>query len=112
MNQNWQSLINEANLSAEHLALGSTMIGKADYTKNAYYDIAFFSLSIGIERTSKLILIIDYFIKNDFNFPQNNIVRAYGHDLEKLLDEVNKICSNYNLNNKLPDTEIHKDIIK
>ena len=112
MNQNWQSLINEASLSAEHLALGSTMIGKADYTKSAYYDLAFFSLSIGMERTSKLILIIDYLIKNDFNFPKNDIVKEYRHNLKKLLNEVNEICRNYNLNNRLPDTEIHKNIVE
>ena len=92
MNQNWQSLINEASLSAELLAFGSTMIGKADYTKNAYYDSAFFSLSMGMERTSKLVLIIDYLIKNDFNFPKKNIVKEYWHNLEGLLNAVNKIC--------------------
>ena len=77
MNQTWKALANEAGLSAKHLALGSTIVGKAQFYKNAYYDLVFFLLSTGIERTSKLILVIDYLIKN----------------------------------NKLPNTEIHQNII-
>ena len=61
-------LSNEASLSAISLSQGLTFLRKADFVKKAYASHAFFSLSIGIERLIKLILIYEYRLSNNNKF--------------------------------------------
>ena len=87
MNEIWQALAREAGISAEHLAIGVTALGKANYAQQAYYGQAFFALTTGIERAAKLALVIDYSLGHNGIFPPFKIIKGYGHNLQVLLDK-------------------------
>jgi len=62
--------------------------------KGGYYK-AFFSLSIGTERLLKIIVILEYLLKNNFRYPTNKELKAFGHDLLSLYRAAEKISPNY-----------------
>lgn len=111
VNETWRALVREAALGAEHIAFGATVLGRANYAQHAYYAQAFFSLSVGFERTCKLGLLVDYAIDNGGRFPAERAMRSYGHDLATLLSSVEAIGIRRDLDAELPATQIHKDII-
>ena len=81
-------LLIEGSLTAFSLAEGLDCLRKASvYEKGMYYQ-AFFSLSIGIERLLKLIIIYDHRAKNNGNFPENKEIKAKGHDLYEMFNVV------------------------
>ena len=85
----WHFIKQEAQLVRHLLGSGVTALGRANYAdKKGEYYTAFFALSVGIERLCKLILVIDYTLSNDGRMPTQEVVRKYGHHLEKLTDEV------------------------
>ena len=53
----WLALAREAGLAAEHIGIGATALGRANYAQEAYYAQAFFALSVGFERAAKLEII-------------------------------------------------------
>lgn len=112
MNKIWQALAREAALAAEHLAIGATIIGKANYAETAYYGQAFFALATGFERAAKLSLVIDHALKNNGQFPTSKVLRDYGHNLSALLTKVDEIAAQRQLRRRLPNSEIHNSIIK
>jgi hypothetical protein len=115
MNSTWQALSREAGTAAEHLAIGVTAIGKANYAQDAYYTQAFFALSIGLERTAKLILVIDHALKHNGQFPKNVEVRSYKHNLQELLNQLDKIAEQRGLmkpKHQLPRSSIHDGILE
>lgn len=115
----WQALAREAELAVEHIAIGITSIGKANYSKLANYAQAFFALSVGFERSSKLALIIDHYLTHDGAFPDYASVRKWGHELRQLLMAVDELsvrraiqCELYPQWARLPQTHIHKNMIQ
>jgi hypothetical protein len=42
--EDWHALSREAGLAAEHIAIGATALGRANYAQVAYYAQAFFAL--------------------------------------------------------------------
>lgn len=77
-------LANEASLTASLLGNGLNALRKSDiYNKGLYYQ-AFFSLSIGIERLLKIILITQYRCAHEGDFPVDLDLKKIGHDLNKL----------------------------
>lgn len=44
----------------------------------------YISLTVGIERISKLCLLLDYYIENNGEFPNNKFLKKIGHDINKL----------------------------
>lgn len=115
MNETWQALAREAGVAAEHMAIGATTLGKANYAQQAYYGQAFFALTIGFERAAKLALVVDHALENSGSFPQHKVLRGYGHDLTKLLIQADEIAKRRGLNSvqeRLPQTKIHEGIIK
>src|SRR5205823_6159614 len=56
-------------------------------TKGSFY-AAFFQLSIGLERLMKTTLIIDHMSKHDFAAPTIKELRAFGHNLASLFEEL------------------------
>ena len=115
MNSTWQALAREAGTAADHLAIGVTAIGKANYAQNAYYSQAFFALSTGLERTAKLGLVIDYALENGGKFPSTKEVSQYRHNLRKLLNQLDEIAKRRGLTkpeDRLPSTSIHNGIIE
>lgn len=114
MNATWQALAREAGLAAEHMGMGVTALGKANYAHHAHYPQAFFALSIGMERAAKLALVVDYAIQNKGAFPSNKQLRQFGHNLKSLLCEVDAIAGSGRLSantRRLPRTPIHDGII-
>ncbi|WZL81833.1 hypothetical protein QBE53_01665 [Vallitaleaceae bacterium 9-2] len=82
------NLANEASLTASLLGNGLNALRKADlYNKGLYYQ-AFFSLSIGIERLLKIIIINKYRANHDEVFPTDINPRVFGHDLIKLCEYI------------------------
>lgn len=110
----WIALAREAGLAAEHMAIGVTALGRANHAQHAYYSVAFFALSTGLERTAKLVLLVDYALNNRGEFPLEKYFRKDGHNIKKLLGEVDSIAQRRDLikqNYSLPNDDIHNAII-
>lgn len=115
MNAVFQALAREAGLAAEHLAVGVSTLGKANYAQDGLYFQAFFDLAIGFERTSKLIILIDHYLANQQTFPTDKMLKDCGHSLEVLLEHTERIAQARNLVGKcgsLPRSPIHDGMIK
>ena len=111
----WKALAREAGLAASQLAIGVTALGKANFEENAYYGQAFFALSTGLERTAKLVLVVDYALEHSSQFPSDAVLRNYGHNLRKLLDQADSIAERRGLtepNARLPRSTIHNGMVK
>ncbi len=110
----WQSLSREAQFAAESLAIGVTALGNANYAHTAHYAQMLFSLSMGLERASKLAICLEHVARYG-SFPDHHHIRKYGHDVQKLLAEVDRIGSvmtGTRANSCLPNTEITANIIR
>jgi len=101
-------LMNEASLSAMSLGVGLTFIRKYNFSQEGYLMQSFFSISIGLERLMKLILLYDYRIKNN-KYPKDNYLRKYSHDLKILFKEVKNIAVKHNLKDLV--VKLEKDLI-
>lgn len=77
----FQLLIKEGNLAKSSLMAGLEYIAKSDYDIIGNYYLAFFQLSIGLERLMKIAFIIDYKIKNALRNPSDKELRKLGHNL-------------------------------
>lgn len=111
MNEVWQALAGEAEMAAEHLGIGATALGRANYAEKGYYSQSFFALSVGFERACKLILVLDHALTSG-DFPSERQVRRYGHDLSKLLDSADRVAERFQLaESRLPRTPIHQGIV-
>ena len=95
-NQICLALRRECQLVRGLLSSGITALGKATFSDPEKYYLAFFNLSIGIERLSKLVIIVDYKIKND-RFPSEKVIKEYNHDISNLLKTVFKITKCHDL---------------
>lgn len=79
-------LANEAALTSSLLGNGLNALRKADlYNKGLYYQ-AFFSISIGIERLLKIIVITQFRCEHNGEFPTDINLREFGHDIIKLYE--------------------------
>ena len=110
----WQSLSREAQFAAESLAIGATALGNANYARTAHYAQMLFSLSIGLERATKLAICLEHVARHG-SYPDHNHIRKYGHNVQKLLAEVDRISSvmlKTRANSRLPNTEITANIIR
>lgn len=114
MSPNFQAIVREAALAAEHMGMGVTALGKANYAHHAHSPQAFFALSVGVERAAKLALLVDYAIQNKGAFPDNQQLRQFGHDLKSLLLAVDAVAASGRLSvdvERLPHSPIHDGII-
>jgi hypothetical protein len=110
----WQAFTREAELAAEHLCIGTTALGRADFSQPAYYYQAFFALSVGFERGAKLALVLDRAIDHDGALPPTGTLKGYGHDLVRLLGQVDAIARARRLPSpadRLPQDPIHQAIV-
>lgn len=108
------SLSREAQFAAQSLALGVTALGNANYAQTANYAQMLFSLSIGLERAAKLVLCLDY-VAHHGRYPDGRRVRQYGHDIQRLLGEVDGIGSTMtgaHWDSRLPRSEIAANIVE
>lgn len=81
----WRALGREAELSAEQIATGVTVLGRANHAQTGLYSQAFFGLSIGLERLGKLIIIADHATQHSGSFQTDDDLKQIGHDLRRLL---------------------------
>lgn len=96
-----QNLANEAALTASLLANGLNALRKASlYNKGLYYQ-AFFSLSIGMERLLKMIVIQQYRVEQEGDFPTDMNLRQLGHDLIKLFARTGIVLDGHPLHPKI-----------
>lgn len=97
----------ETELASKIVGDGLTFLRKYSFGGFGYFYSGLFSLTIGLERIAKLILLFDYYRSNDNNFPANNkYLRKLSHNHCKLLDEVRKV--NSTLDNPVNE-ELFKD---
>jgi hypothetical protein len=85
VSKEWRSLQREAQLAGEQVAMGVTVLGKANHAQTGLYSQAFFGISTGLERIGKLIVIADHAIQNIGRFPTNAELRKTKHDLRQIL---------------------------
>jgi len=114
MNELRQALKREAGISAEHLAIGVTALGRANYAQQAYYAQAFFALTIGLERSAKLAMVVDHSLEHDGAFPSHEMIRGYSHNLRELLEKADEITDRRGLcapEGRLPRTFVHVGIM-
>jgi hypothetical protein len=94
----WHAISREVALVRQLIGSGVTSLGRANYAdKLGEYYTAFFGLSVGFERLSKLILVADHVMANAGEMPKEKAVRKFGHHLVKLTDEVKKVSLRHSL---------------
>lgn len=111
----WHALGREASLVRHLIGSGATAIGRANYAdKMGEYYTAFFGLSVGLERLSKLILVANYAIENSGKMPDEKVVRKFGHKLIDLANEVERISEKMQLSLRYsrPTQEIPQKILE
>ncbi|MCS0534362.1 hypothetical protein [Citrobacter portucalensis] len=111
----WHALGREASLVRHLIGSGATAIGRANYAdKMGEYYTAFFALSVGLERLSKLILVAHYSIENQGRMPNEKVVRKFGHKLIDLTNEVENISEKMQLSLRYsrPTQEISQKILE
>jgi hypothetical protein len=106
-----EALKREAGSVAQHLGIGATAIGKADYDRTASYAEAFFALSVAFERGAKLALTLDAAAR-DGRFLSRKTLSTFSHDLDGLLRRVEDVARARNIADaELPDSGIHRAIV-
>ena len=87
-------LCKEAALSSMNLGVGLTFLRKHNFAEIGFIYQSFFSLSVGLERLLKLILLYEYLYENN-SFPDENYLKSKGHNIHKLFSETRKLTSKY-----------------
>src|SRR5712691_11621282 len=95
----WNAFAREAGIAGQSLSSGLTALRKANYADKGMYVQAFFGLSIGLERLLKLIVLIDFALRNRGTYPGNADLRRFGHDIQLLFAEARTV------HNRLPKPE-------
>jgi hypothetical protein len=94
----WHALGLEASLVRHLIGSGATALGRANYAdKMGEYYTAFFGLSVGLERLSKLVLVAHYAIENGGKMPDERVVKHFGHKLVDLANEAESISERMQL---------------
>lgn len=111
----WHALGREAALVRHLVGSGATALRKANYADQlGEYYTAFFGLSVGLERLSKLILVANLAITNNGKMPKEKEVSQFGHKLIKLVNAVDEITKERKLTIKYirPNTKISVKILE
>ena len=92
----WFLLEQEGLLAQACLCNGLTALRRANLgDKKGLFYSAFFELSIGFERTLKLVLILDHMARNKLEPPNSKTVEDYGHKLHSLFDATKAVCATH-----------------
>jgi hypothetical protein len=106
----FEALRRESGLIAQHLGIGATALGRADFERTARYAEAFFALTVGFERGCKLVLTLDAAVSSG-RFLDARVLRGYGHDLVRLLARVEEISRARGYDVVAPKSDIHEAIL-
>jgi hypothetical protein len=94
----WHAIRREAALVRHLVGSGVTALGRASYgDKFGEYYTAFFGLSVGLERLSKLALVADHAISHNGRMPEEGVVSRFGHKLIDLMDAVDAVAQEHKL---------------
>jgi len=110
----WHSIRQEAMLIQQLLGSGATALGRANYAdKKGVYYTAFFGLSVGLERLCKLVLIVDYALKNQGQMPSQDLVKKFGHNIVKLMRKAERVsvAHSLSLDYQKPEDSVAKAIV-
>lgn len=88
-------LLKEAALSSMNLGVGLTFLRKYDFSSLGYIYQGFFSISVGLERLIKLILLHEYLYTNNGAYPPFDYLKSRGHNINKLFIEAEKLSAKY-----------------
>jgi hypothetical protein len=77
----------------ELVATGLTAVRCAHIDRMGVYYSGFFSLSVGIERLVKLVIILDHMASHHLAPPDRTALRAHGHNLLQLLSSLQSLPS-------------------
>jgi hypothetical protein len=86
----WQGIARETDLAVQLICSGANEIGRADFASQGRYAAALFGFTNGLERLGKLILTIDNLLTTGKALDDKEL-RARGHSLGVIFDEVDKI---------------------
>lgn len=102
----------EAELSAQLLGNGLSSIRKYSFAEIGYFYTGIFSVTIGLERLLKLIILFDYKQRN-LNYPNDTYLRERGHELGDLVKEAILINStnNYGVDESVFEDSLSQVII-
>jgi hypothetical protein len=110
----WHALGREAELAAEQLATGVTTLGRANHAYKGIYAQAFFSLSTGLERLAKLVLVADHAITTKGQWLTDSALRKRSHNIAALCDACVPIALKYVKDKEFgerPHDEVHDAIV-
>ncbi len=94
------------------LTRGITALRNANDSETGNFYVAFFQLSIGLERLMKTIAILDHMSKNSLDPPTSGALRDLGHKLQRLFDHLKSLRINGdNALAEIPDGSIELDIL-
>jgi hypothetical protein len=94
-NANFDALLKESEFTKEMLGSGATYIRKANYASKGVYFQALTNLSTGLERIGKLCLMLDHYLTNNGNFPDDTYMRnVVGHKLRLIYQKSQVIAQN------------------
>lgn len=114
--EEWKALHRECRLILQLIGAGVTSIGKADFANGlGNYYMAFFGISLGIERLCKLILVADHAVNTKGKLLSPETLRKeYGHEINTLIDKVSSLDNVKHINIAYPQPmdEFSKAIIK
>lgn len=99
-------LSKEAALSSMNLGVGLTFLRKHDFTQIGFIYQSFFSLSVGLERLMKFILVYEHIVVND-TFPKQEDIKIFGHDLTQLFSKVRELSTKYSANRHFISIDKH-----
>jgi hypothetical protein len=115
MNATWRALAREAALASEQMAYGATAVGRVDHNYPGRYYQMFFALSVGLERASKLALVVDRILQTGGTPPTSKELKGFGHQLDELLTAVNTVATRRKMSGAwvhLPDEPVHQAIVQ
>ena len=104
----------EASMASMSLGLGLTFIRRYDFVQTGYFYSGLYSVTTGLERVMKLIVIYNHRMLNNDAFPDNAQLRKYSHNLSSMFDhalEIDKQCRFQNDLEPFRKDALYKDII-
>ena len=104
-----RALARETSLAAQTLCAGLTALRKANAANTGIYYDAFFNLATGLERLCKIVIIVDYAIDHNGEFPTDSSLKKLGHNIQKLICETKRIRAKHPCNETLshfPNDEV------
>lgn len=115
--ESWRPYMREGELIRQCLNTGLNSLSKATGGQAGRYSLAFFNLHAGLERTLKLIYIIDFGMNNEGRLPTNDdLQNRLRHNLVVLFEEAQAVrarlaAQGENFDWAVADEEVTKRII-